>query len=420
MAEREAWHRFDLLNLQELINYAMDLRSGILALCVSLGLFFPSSFAGRLAAADRSPDCPRSGDDRVANLLCSVRAQHRIPAMAAAVVTSAGVVESAAVGVRKAGLPDAVTSDDLWHLGSDTKAMTATLVARLVERGQLKWGSTVEEVFPELAGGFNAQLRKLNLRHLLSHHAGLEANLNWSRIARSGGTIQEQRLTALKEAMETRPKHAPGTLYHYSNLGYVVVGAMVERVTGKSWEQAMREEIFGPLEMKSAGFGGVGTPGRLDQPWGHRKPGYPVPEYGPEADNPPVIGPAGTVHSSLQDWARFIADHLRGLRGEAGLLQPATYQELVKPPFGGEYGLGWAVVERPWSDGIALNHCGCNTMYFANAWLAPSRDLAFLVTANLGLSAFDATDAAIQGLVSLRQPGGTAGGAASGTGGATP
>jgi hypothetical protein len=78
------------------------------------------------------------------------------------------------------------------------------------------------------------------------------------------------------------------------------------------------------------------------------------------------------------------------------------------------------VVERPWADGIALNHCGCNTMYFANAWLAPNRDLALLVTANLGLSAFDATDAAIQGLVSLRQPVTSAGGAAAETGGAAP
>jgi CubicO group peptidase (beta-lactamase class C family) len=353
------------------------------------------------AARPGGSECARAGDPVVVDILCPIRDKYRAPAMAAAVVSSKGVSSIGAVGVRKAGFPEPVTTEDLWHLGSNTKAMTATLIARLVERGALHWETTVAEVFPELEKKFHPQFCKITVKHLLSHRAAVAVNLNWSRVAKSG-TVKEQRLAAVKEGLTANPKHVPGTKYLYSNLGYVIAGAMVERITGKNWEECMGEEIFQPLGMKSAGFGGLGTPGLLNQPWGHRTANRPVAEYGPAADNPPVLGPAGTVHCTLQDWALFISDHLAGLRGERGLLEPASYQQLVNPPFGGDYALGWNVVEREWGRGAVLNHCGCNTMYFANVWIAPKRDLALLVTSNLGLPAFDATDEAVAALIKLQ------------------
>ena len=80
-------------------------------------------------------------------------------------------------------------------------------------------------------------------------------------------------MRVVKEGLAKAPQHKPGTLYEYSNLGYVIAGAITEKVTGKSWEQAMRDEVFGPLGMTSVGFGGTGTPGQVDQPWGHYKDG---------------------------------------------------------------------------------------------------------------------------------------------------
>ena len=150
---------------------------------------------------------------------------------------------------------------------------------------------------------------------------------------------------------------------------------------------------------KPAGFGGLGTKGETDQPWGHLSGGRAVRENGPAVDNPPVLGPAGTVHCTIRDWARFIADFLRGARGESALLKPATYEVLLRPPYGGDYALGWSMVERSWGGGTVLNHCGCNTMYYANAWLAPKRDFAVLVCANQGLDAFAATDEAAGQLI---------------------
>ena len=176
----------------------------------------------------------------------------------------------------------------------------------------------------------------------------------------------------------------------------------MEKITGQSWEQAVSNEVFAPLQMKSAGFGGTGTPGQMDQPWPHTADGEPTRENGPAMDNPPVMGQAGRIHCSIQDWAKFVQDQLRGDRGEPALLKPATYQKLHTPPFGGDYALGWLAVERDWGGGKVLNHAGDNTMNCANVWIAPRRDFAILVCVNQSsATAFQATDEAVGELIKL-------------------
>jgi len=123
---------------------------------------------------------------------------------------------------------------------------------------------------------------------------------------------------------------------------------------------------------------------------------------GPDTDNPPVMGPAGRIHCTIQDWARFVQDQLRGARGEPALLKPETYQKLQTQPFGGDYALGWSVLSRSWGGGKVLNHCGDNTMNCANVWVAPKKDFAILVCVNQsGDQAFQATDDAVVALFKL-------------------
>lgn len=353
-------------------------------------------------ARESDRPAPGAGDPALIAVLEPIRKKHNLPALAAAVVTSQGLEAQAVTGYRRRDCAVPATTNDLWHLGSNTKAMTATLAARLIERGQLSWQTTPVVVFPELASEFHAEFRSVTLRQLLTHRAGLPAEWDWARLAHAGPVPTEQRRAAVRNALSAPPAFPPGRRAVYSNLGYVIAGALLERVTGQSWEDLMRREIFEPLGMSSAGFGGVGTPGTLDQPWGHLARGRPARTNGPAADNPPVVGPAGTVHCTLADWARFVADHLRGLRGQPGLLQPAAYRALAAGEPDSEFGAGWVVTRRDWAGGLALNHCGCNTLFFANVWLAPERDFAVLVVANQGLDAFEATDAVVAALVQAR------------------
>jgi CubicO group peptidase (beta-lactamase class C family) len=358
-------------------------------------------FLQQHAARQEAPGfCPLVGDESVTTALKAIRQKHNVPAMAAAVVTSEGIQFSGAVGVRKRGTDVPVTQDDQWHLGSDCKAMTATLVASLIEQGRLKWETPLAEVFPELAAKMHPDFRKVTLLHLLSHRAGLPANLSL-RVFR-GDDVRALRTRAVQEHLAKPPLHPPGTKYLYSNLGYIIAGAAVEKITGKTWERAITDELFTPLGMESAGFGGTGTPGKLDQPWPHTANGKPVSQNGPDMDNPPVMSPAGRVHATVQDWAKFLQDQLRGARGGPALLNPEAYSRLHTAPFGGDYALGWVALDRGWGGGAVLHHSGDNTMNFANVWIAPKKDFVILVCVNQsGDTAFRATDDAVVALMKL-------------------
>jgi CubicO group peptidase (beta-lactamase class C family) len=122
--------------------------------------------------------CPEAGDHAVTEALKVVRQKYRVPAIAGAIATSTGIDVCGVVGVRKSRTDVAATLDDKWHFGSDTKAMTATLVGRLVDEGMLQWNTTMTDVFPNMASGFSQAMKDLAVLHLLSHHAGLPANLS--------------------------------------------------------------------------------------------------------------------------------------------------------------------------------------------------------------------------------------------------
>jgi CubicO group peptidase (beta-lactamase class C family) len=345
-------------------------------------------------------------DIEIVSVLESIRQKHQVPALAGAIVTGKGLVRSGVVGVRKAGTEIPATAEDKWHLGSDTKAMTATLMGRLVEQGKLKWETTIEQVFPDIAPELPSEFRGVTLLHLLSHRSGLPANILWTAVSKSDMSPSQQRRECVAGLAKIKPLSVPGTTYLYSNLGYVIAGAIAEKTMSSNWEDLMTRLIFEPLGMKSARFGGLGTPGEIDQPWGHEADGKPVPENGPAVDNPPVLGPAGTVHCSLSDWAKFVSDHIRGARGERALLKPETYRILDTPPFGGEYALGWATVEREWGGGTVLTHAGSNTMNYAVVWAAPKRDFAVLITTNQGgPAAAKACDEAAGVLIRLQTAG---------------
>lgn len=315
-------------------------------------------------------------EKRLIELLSPIRDKHELPALGGAIVTSKGLVARAAVGVRKASTDVAVTADDLWHLGSNTKAMTATLAAMAVESNKLKWDSTVGSVFPNAESLKTSALESVTLMQLLTHRSGLPANVPW--------LLMKNRDAVLETASAMKLAAKPGEKYEYSNLGYCIAGHMIEQVLGDTWENLMRAKLFKPLGMNNAGFGGTGTIGQIDQPWPHIAKGKPMPTNGPLIDNAAVLGPAGTVHASLTDWAKFITEHLAGAQGRGTLLKPASFKQLHEPPAGASYACGWITTERKWGDGRVLMHNGSNTMNFSVTWLAPKKDFAVLICTNQG------------------------------------
>ena len=348
-------------------------------------------------AAEEEPD------DFTAKLE-EIRKERGLPALAAAAIRHGHLVINAATGVRKLGSDEEVTTDDLWHLGSCTKSMTATLAGMLVDEGKLSWHTTIGEVFPDLQGSMRQSWHHVTLEQLLTHRSGAPEHPPvdlWAEALEQKGTPTEQRLAILRGMVCQQPEVTHGKKFIYSNEGYAIAGAMIERVTGSSWEDLLRERLFEPLGMTTAGFGAPAAHGKVNQPWGHLgEVGElrPVPP-GPMADNPPAIGPAATVHASLADFARYANWHADWSRAEPRLLTEETFNHLHQRAPGQDYALGWLVQERDWAGGDVLWHTGSNAMFYAVMWVAPDRDATFVAATNAAHS--EADDACNDAVVAM-------------------
>ena len=325
----------------------------------------------------------------VSELLAPLVEKHKVPALAAAVIEGDRLTKLGASGIRARGSEAKVGLDDVWHLGSCTKAMTATLCARLVEQEKLKWDSKTGDVFADQAEQIHTDLRDVTLEQLLSHRAGLPSIPPlplWLKLVGHDGSRDGREMLLSNGWLKAKPDSPPGSKWEYSNAGFMLAGLMAERAANKDWEALMREQLFEPLGMKSAGFGAPGSADEVDQPRGHNAFGFAM-KPGKGADNPRGLGPAGTVHCSLRDWSKFIALHLQGARGEYRLLSAESFQRLHSPqPIDDKagYALGWIVAQREWADGSVLMHNGSNTMWLSVVWIAPKRGFAVMAVTNLG------------------------------------
>ncbi len=334
----------------------------------------------------------------------AIREKHQLPALAVSVVQDGETVEIAAVGRRRNDSPVPVSQSDLWHLGSCTKAMTATLIATLVEEGALGWGTTIAESLPDLLPDLDPAWRSVSVEQLLSHRSGLPEDRQpdaviFPKIREIKGPMREQRRQLVRLVMGQAPAQPPETGMVYSNYGYSVAGAMAEAAARDTWENLLRARVFEPLGMNSAGYGPPGTPGDLSQPRGHED-GKPV-EPGIEADNPAVCGPSNSVHCHLGDLGRFAALHLAGAQGKSGFLRPETFADLHRSRSPEGYALGWAVGEQDTPVGPTVSHAGSNGLWTAITWLSPPKNVACLVAANAGVDrALEACQAALRFFVS--------------------
>jgi CubicO group peptidase (beta-lactamase class C family) len=330
-----------------------------------------------------------------------------LPAAAAAVVKNGRIVAAGVAGTRRIGTDTPVTLQDRFHIGSDTKAMTSLLAAMLVEEGKLRWNTTVGEIYPELVDKMSPGVKDITLEQLLSHISGIPADAESHIPLISFSVTDEQanldgmRLTLVTRLLPQALQAAPGQRFEYSNLGYTLAGAMMERITGKTWEELIVARIFEPLKLSSAGFGPQSSLGRVDAPLGHAagKDGKVVAFLaGPSGDNPAIIGPAGTAHMSVLDFATWAAwNATEGRRGPP-LVKPETVRKLqtkivemppkpdapVGTPSSGGYGLGWGMVSLPFSPEPFVFHGGSNNMNLAYIMLQPKKEIGIVAMTNIG------------------------------------
>jgi CubicO group peptidase (beta-lactamase class C family) len=335
----------------------------------------------------------------VDSTLTDVRTRAGLPAVAVLVQIDGKIEAQSAIGVRAMGRNSGVTLKDSWHLGSDTKAMTATLIARLVEQGYLDFDDTMAKLFPGIAARMNPAYHDVTVTQLLTHTAGLPSlntdveMTSFMAAIKSIKGLRAQRAALVVYYLSRRPPSKSGE-FAYSNIGYTILGAIAEERTGRLWEDLIRDQVWKPLGIRDAGFGPPGNKLWLDQPLGHelRNGKYvPLDPRSPDSDNPPAIGPAGTVHIRLGEWLLFVQDQLDGERGQGKLLKPENYRRL-HTAVAHNYAMGWGVLRENDGSISLLTHTGSNGFWVADVRIVPHKNLIMLMAMNAGGDAAEKAD----------------------------
>jgi D-alanyl-D-alanine carboxypeptidase len=345
-----------------------------------LGLASTGAYAETRAETPAETAAPAMAD------LADILTRTGAPAVAGAVIGPEGLIANPAAGIRRVGAEDEVTDRDLWHIGSNTKAMTAALYGLLVDQGKAGWETPLAKLFPAVAA--DPAFETITISQMMGHRAGiLDAPvmqggfLLQAHQDKRPPQVQRRELAA---RVLSAPPAGPVGEFAYGNLNYILAGAAIEAITGEAWEDAITTRLFKPLGMTTAGFGApTGS-----NPWGHQPPlaeGGALIAVDPAglADNPAVLGPAGRVHLSAGDYARFLRLFLTD---GGGVLKPQTLARLTTPlPGPGQgYAMGWGVLQPPWGQGPVFVHEGSNTLWHTVTLVAPGRNLAMVGFCNAG------------------------------------
>jgi D-alanyl-D-alanine carboxypeptidase len=322
--------------------------------------------------------------------LDTLRARYHLPALVAAIVQPEAIYYLGG-GVRHNDQPaEAITLDDYFHLGSESKSVTSLLAGKLIEEGKLKWKSKLLDVVPEMKDKARPEYADITLDKLLSHRAGVQpftTSLEHKALPKLVGTVSERRLQFAAYVLQQPPFSPPkGRAYTYSNAGYVLAALMLEHASGSSWEELVTA-AFAPLKLRYL----VGFPNRHDvhQPWGHRMQATPsgdsvLAPLGPDSryQGHDYMAPAMELSMPLPDFARLVQLHLQGLLGQDNYLKSSTYETIH---FGRpDYSYGWVVGGSASRGGLISTHSGTTRTFFSYMALYPSQQVAFVVLTNAG------------------------------------
>jgi CubicO group peptidase (beta-lactamase class C family) len=343
-----------------------------------------------LIAIHAGSACPASEPADARAALEGVRARLGAPAIAGAVVRDGQLAALGVCGVRSGAGSEPATLDDRWPVGSCTKPMTRFVIARLAERGVIRLDATIGELFDGVP--MREAYKRATLNDVLAHRAGIQP---YTRIGpritpelfELTGAPREQRAAFAAHVLAEESVAEPGTRAAYSNAGYGIAAAALERKTGKAWEELVQTELFDPLGMASAAIGPKAASERV--PTGHlREEGRyrPAPQAWSTLD---PLTPAGGVATGIADFAKFAAAQadLEAGRAVAGISADTARQIAA----GG--GKSWPV-------GPLFGGDGRYTAAFA-VW--PKERAAIVVASNAGESD-DLCSAAIEALRAAYAP----------------
>lgn len=347
--------------------------AGCLAVLVSAAPVAPGPAGARVASAGELA----AGESYLRDYLNQIKA----PGLAYAVVRGGEVLRRGAWGVDGDGRP--MTTRTPFMLGSTSKSFTALAVAQLVEAGRVDLDGAASGYLPWLRLGDADTARTVTVRQLLTHTSGLpqvwSSGLTDRYDNRPGGLAR-----SVRDLAALRPTAAAGRTYQYSDANYMILGALVEGVTGDSFGGYLRRHVFDPLRMTHSA-GTADEARAVGIPAGHRYYFGRPRRFAAPFDT--AGAPYGFLAASLDDLSHYAIAQLNGGRyGTTRVLGAEGMRQLHTGTVAtghGTYGFGW---QNSTLDGVGTRivwHAGATPNYFTHLVLVPERNLAVIIMANV-------------------------------------
>jgi len=312
--------------------------------------------------------------------------RHRVPGASLAVLRHGAIVKMAS-GVLNVETGVEATTDSLFQLGSITKLYTTTLVMQLIEEGKLGLDEPMMAVLPELRLGDGEAAGQVTMRHLLTHTSGIQGD-HFHDTGRGDDALARY----VDSCAGLGFSHPVGATMSYCNTGFVIAGRVVERLTGATWDQALRARLVGPLGLLHT----VTLPEeaiRFRVAHGHVvDKGEEQPRLASVSTLPRSVGPAGLICATAADLIGFARLHLEGGRAPNGtqVLSAATITSMQEPQvavpdrwtLGSHWGLGWILFD--WDGRRVYGHDGATLGQSAFLRVVPDARLAVALLTNGG------------------------------------
>ena len=307
-----------------------------------------------------------------------------VPGLAISVVHRGSVARMKGYGVLALGKARRVSSLSRFPIASCTKSFTAAALASLVDTGSLHWDDPVMRHLPALEID-----PRITVRHALCHRSGLpNTNMLWRR----GDFSSDEILARLKTVP---PIAAPGEKFAYNNIMYLVLGKVVEAISGKRWREFLRSTWLEPLSMNATSVDGSDLRDSSDLAAPHRIVDgqlRPTQRYVANA-----IAPAGAIHSNVKDLSKWLLFHLEPeVRKQLGILSEQRTRQLHSPPSVpadeaprsqgvpdediDNYGLGWFF--RSHQGHQVIEHTGSVNGFISWVTIVPDRRFGLAILAN--------------------------------------
>lgn len=314
--------------------------------------------------------------------LDKIVAKYQIPSMSVMMLKGNKTTVHTYQGVRRIGGKVQITENDSFHLGSCGKAFTSTLVLKLMDEGKLSIEDPISKYLPSLN---IEKFGDIKIKNLMSHTAGIDANVQgdlWLKMFSFDISPVQGRDLALNYISKAKRQAKAGEKFLYSNIGYMLLGKIIETVEKSPYEKVLKQKLFTPLGMKTCSYGPVGRNAGSSGPWPHQlRDGklIAIDPSGIYADNPPAMAPAGGISCNQKDWAKFLS-YIIG-SSPIKILSKKSLQILQTVDLDGYTYGAWGKLKRDWS-GTLLSHSGSNTMNYAYVILGLDKKFAFLINTN--------------------------------------